>query len=279
MRFANVNGRACVAQGEHFFDIAQASGGRFSCDVQSAYSWWDELTAWFATDFSTDGCSPALGPFGAPVPAPSQAFGIGLNYADHALEAGLQTPQSPLVFPKFTSCIAGPHDALFLDNDTVDWEVELVVVIGSGARNVKPAAAWAHVAGLTIGQDISDRALQFSDPSTPQFGLGKSKPGYGPIGPVVVTTDELDDPSSLAITCAVNGEKMQDSNTNQLIFDVPALVCYLSSVVILRPGDLIFTGTPSGVGAMRTPPRYLRAGDVVVSEIEGIGALVTGATG
>jgi len=279
MRFANVNGRACVAQGEHFFDIAQASGGRFSYDVQSAYSRWGELTAWFATEFSADGCSPALGPFGAPVPAPSQAFGIGLNYADHALEAGLQTPKSPLVFPKFTSCIAGPHDGLFLDNDTVDWEVELVVVIGSGGRNVEPAAAWAHVAGLTIGQGISDRALQFSDPSTPQFGLGKSKPGYGPIGPVVVTADEFDDPSGLAITCAVNGEKVQDSNTNQLIFDVPALVSYLSSVVILRPGDLIFTGTPSGVGATRTPPRYLRAGDVVVSEIEGIGALVTGTTG
>jgi 2,4-didehydro-3-deoxy-L-rhamnonate hydrolase len=279
MRFANVNGRACVAQGEHFFDIAQASGGRFSCDVQSAYSRWGELIAWFAADFSADGRSPALGPFGAPVPAPSQAFGIGLNYADHAQEAGLQSPKSPLVFPKFTSCIAGPHDGLFLDNDTVDWEVELVVVIGSGGRNVEPAAAWAHVAGLTIGQDISDRALQFSDPSTPQFGLGKSKPGYGPIGPVVVTADEFDDPGSLAITCAVNGEKMQDSNTNQLIFDVPALVSYLSSVVILRPGDLIFTGTPSGVGATRTPPRYLRAGDVVVSEIEGIGALVTGTTG
>ena len=141
-----------------------------------------------------------------------------------------------------------------------------------------PQAAWAHVAGLTIGQDISDRALQFSDPSTPQFGLGKSKPGYGPIGPVVVTADEFDDPSSLAITCAVNGEKVQDSNTSQLIFDVPALVSYLSSVVILRPGDLIFTGTPSGVGATRTPPRYLRDGDVVVSEIEGIGTLVTRAT-
>jgi len=279
MKFANVNGRACVAQGEHFFDIAQASGGRFSCDVQSAYSRWDELTAWFATDFSADGRSPALGPFGAPVPAPSQAFGIGLNYADHALEAGLQTPQSPLVFPKFTSCIAGPHDGVFLDNDTVDWEVELVVVIGSRCRNVEPAAAWAQVAGLTIGQDISDRALQFSDPSTPQFGLAKSKPGYGPIGPVVVTADEFDDPSSLAITCAVNGEKVQDSNTDQLIFDVPALVSYLSSVVILHPGDLIFTGTPSGVGMTRTPPRYLRAGDVVVSEVEGIGALVTGATG
>jgi 2,4-diketo-3-deoxy-L-fuconate hydrolase len=279
MKFANVNGRACVAHGEHFFDIAQASGGRFSGDVQSAYRRWGELTEWFATDFSTDGCSPAPGPIGAPVPTPSQAFGIGLNYADHALEAGVQTPQSPLVFPKFTSCIAGPHDGLFLDNDTVDWEVELVVVIGSACRNVEPAAAWAHVAGLTIGQDISDRTLQFADPSTPQFGLGKSKPGYGPIGPVVVTADELDDPNSLAISCAVNGEKVQDSNTNQLIFDVAALVSYLSSVVILRPGDLIFTGTPSGVGATRTPPRYLRAGDVVVSEIEGIGALVTGTTG
>ncbi|WP_428343083.1 fumarylacetoacetate hydrolase family protein [Mycobacterium sp.] len=279
MRFANVNGRACVAQGEHFFDIARASGGRFSCDVQAAYRRWGELTGWFATDFSAEGHLPASGTFGAPVPAPSQAFGIGLNYADHAQEAGLQTPKSPLVFPKFASCIAGPYDGVLLDNDTVDWEVELVVVIGSGGRNIESEAAWANVAGLTIGQDISDRTLQFSDPSTPQFGLGKSKPGYGPIGPVVVTADEFDDPGSLAITCAVNGEKMQDSNTNQLIFDVPALVSYLSSVVILRPGDLIFTGTPSGVGATRTPPRYLRAGDVVVSEIEGIGALVTGTTG
>jgi 2,4-didehydro-3-deoxy-L-rhamnonate hydrolase len=278
VRFANVNGRACVARGEHFFDIAQASGGRFSHDVQSAYGRWDELTAWFAADFSADGRSPALGPLGAPVPAPSQAFGIGLNYADHAQEAGLQTPKSPLVFPKFTSCIAGPDDELVLDNDTVDWEVELVIVIGSAGRNVEPAAAWAHVAGLTIGQDISDRALQFSDPSTPQFGLGKSKPGYGPIGPVVVTADEFDDPRSLAITCAVNGEKVQDSNTSQLIFDVAALVSYLSSVVILRRGDVIFTGTPSGVGATRTPPRYLHGGDVLVSEIEGIGTLITRTT-
>jgi 2,4-didehydro-3-deoxy-L-rhamnonate hydrolase len=275
MRFANVNGRACVADGDDFFDIAQASDGRFDCDVQGAYTRWGELTAWFASEFTSDGLSPAHGSFGAPVPAPSQAFGIGLNYADHAHEAGLEIPRSPLVFPKFASCIAGPQDVLVLDNDTVDWEVELVIVIGSRCRDLDAADAWRHVAGLTIGQDISDRTLQFSDPSTPQFGLGKSKPGYGPIGPVVVTAEEFDDPNSLAITCVVNGEKVQDSNTGHLIFDVPALVSYLSSIVTLGAGDLIFTGTPSGVGMTRTPARYLHHGDAVVSEIEGIGALVT----
>jgi 2,4-didehydro-3-deoxy-L-rhamnonate hydrolase len=275
MRFASVDGRACVAEAEDFFDVAEASGGRFSSDVQAAYPRWGELTAWFASEFRSAGLSSARGSFGAPVPAPSQAFGIGLNYADHAEEAGLEIPRSPLVFPKFVSCIAGPREVLVLGNDTVDWEVELVIVIGSHARNLDAANAWAHVAGLTIGQDISDRKLQFSDPGTPQFGLGKSKPGYGPIGPVVVTPDEFDHPNGLAITCAVNGEKMQDSNTRHLIFDVATLVSYLSSVVILRPGDVVFTGTPSGVGATRTPPRYLHDGDELVSEIEGIGTLVT----
>lgn len=275
MRFANVNGRASVAQGMDFFDIAQASGGRFDCDVQAAYSRWGELIAWFASEFTCDGLSPATGSFGAPVPAPGQAFGIGLNYADHAHEAALDLPVSPLVFPKFVSCIAGPEDILVVDNETVDWEVELVIVIGFPCRDVEAADAWRHVAGLTIGQDISDRTLQWSDASTPQFGLGKSKPGYGPIGPVVVTADEFDDPGSLGITCTVNGEKMQDSNTGHLIFDVPALVSYLSAIVTLSPGDLIFTGTPSGVGMTRTPPRYLQEGDVVVSEVEGIGAMIT----
>jgi 2,4-diketo-3-deoxy-L-fuconate hydrolase len=278
MKFANVNGRACVAEGADYFDIAEVSKGRFSCDVQAAYPRWDELTTWFATEFSSDGHSPVLGAFGAPAPAPSQAFGIGLNYADHAHEAGLDIPRTPLVFPKFTSCIAGSQDVLLIDNDTVDWEVELVIVIGSRCRHVEAAEAWGHVAGLTIGQDISDRALQFSDPATPQFGLGKSKPGYGPIGPVVVTADEFADPGKLDITCAVNGEKVQDSNTSHLIFDVPTLVSYLSSVVVLRAGDLIFTGTPSGIGATRTPPWFLDDGDEVVSEIEGIGALVTRTT-
>jgi 2,4-diketo-3-deoxy-L-fuconate hydrolase len=275
VRFANIDGRACLVHGGEYFDLASASHGLFGPDVTSAYQNWQQLVAWFSSAFDPVGLTPTTGVLRAPVPAPSQAFGIGLNYADHAEEAKLELPQTPMVFPKFTSCIAGPSDPLELDCDTVDWEVELVVAIGRACRHVSVDDAWGYVAGLTVGQDISDRTLQFSDASAPQFGLGKSKSGYGPIGPVVVTPDELEDRMALAIECSLNGELMQRSNTRELIFDVPTLVSYLSTIVTLRPGDVIFTGTPSGIGMVRTPPRYLRDGDVLVSEISGIGRLDT----
>jgi len=157
---------------------------------------------------------------------------------------------------------------------TVDWEVELVVVIGASARDLAQGDAWSAVAGLTIGQDISDRQLQFAG-ATPQFSLGKSRPGYGPIGPWLVTPDEFDDPNDLAISCSLNGEIVQEARTSGLIHDVPSIVSYLSSVVTLLPGDVIFTGTPAGVGFARTPPRFLAGGDVLVSSIQGIGELRT----
>jgi 2-keto-4-pentenoate hydratase/2-oxohepta-3-ene-1,7-dioic acid hydratase in catechol pathway len=179
------------------------------------------------------------------------------------------------VFPKFSSCVAAPAAPLEMCTDRMDWEVELVVVIADECRDVRVEDAWDHVAGLTVGQDISDRELQFRTPEPPQFGLGKSRPGFGPIGPWIVTVDEFSDPGDLRITCTLNGETVQDARTKDLIFKVPELVSYLSGLVRLLPGDLVFTGTPAGVGLSRQPPRFLRPGDTLISEIEGIGAMTT----
>lgn len=180
-------------------------------------------------------------------------------------------PEVPAVFTKFPACLAGPFDDIEVVGDTTDWEVELVAVIGRRAERVASNDAWGHVAGLTIGQDVSDRTLQFA--AAGQFSLGKSRRGYGPMGPWVVTPDELDNPDDLALGCSVDGEKMQDSRTSELIFAVPRLVAELSAVLALLPGDVIFTGTPSGVGIVRQPPRFLRAGQVLESWIEGIGTI------
>jgi 2-keto-4-pentenoate hydratase/2-oxohepta-3-ene-1,7-dioic acid hydratase in catechol pathway len=211
---------------------------------------------------------------GPPSPTPRQSIGIGLNYAKHAAEGGIPVPEFPTTFTKFPTCIAGPNDVVSLPSESVDWEVELVVVMGRRAHNVAAGDAWAHVAGLTIGQDISERKVQLRPP-VPQFNLGKSFPGFGPIGPWVVTPDDLPDPDDLALSCTVNGETMQDSRTSDLIFGVPVLIESLSSIIPLLPGDVIFTGTPEGVGMARKPPRFLAPGDVIVSTIEGIGSMTT----
>ena len=279
MKIASVDGRLCLHTDRGWADVAAASGGRFDADPQAVYGRWAEFTGW------ADGYSPAAGliavtgEFGAPAPRPRQVFGAGLNYADHAGEAGLELPIAPLIFAKYTSCISAPADPLVISTDSVDWEVELVVVIGAHSRHVPVSQAWAAVAGLTIGQDISDRTLQWSGGATPQFSLGKSGPGFGPIGPVLVTPDELAEPGDLAIECRLNGEVVQSSRTRHLIFDVPALVAHLSRHVTLLPGDLIFAGPPSGVGMARTPPRYLAAGDELTSVIEGIGEFTTRVVG
>jgi 2-keto-4-pentenoate hydratase/2-oxohepta-3-ene-1,7-dioic acid hydratase in catechol pathway len=201
---------------------------------------------------------------GPPVPRPRQVFGVGLNYLSHARESGLDAPPAPLIFTKFPGCLVGPAADIELRADTVDYEVELVVVIGPGGRDIAAARAWDHVAGLTVGQDISDRTLQFAS-APPHFDLGKSRDGYGPTGPVVVSTDLVDDPADLALTCSVNGEVRQDDRTSGLIVDVPALVEYLSGILTLHPGDLIFTGTPAGVGMV--DGRFLAPGDVLESHI------------
>jgi 2-keto-4-pentenoate hydratase/2-oxohepta-3-ene-1,7-dioic acid hydratase in catechol pathway len=205
-----------------------------------------------------------------PIPSPRSVFAVGLNYRSHADEAEMKVPDTPLIFTKFSSCLVGPADPVILGGSTDDYEAELVVVIGRGGRHIRREDAWGHVGGLTVGQDISDRALQFAaEPA--HFDLGKSRDTYGPIGPVVVSTGSFADPGDLPITCDINGERRQEDRTSNLIFDIPTLISYLSSILSLSPGDLIFTGTPEGVGAASL--RFLGDGDVITTTIEGIGTL------
>jgi 2-keto-4-pentenoate hydratase/2-oxohepta-3-ene-1,7-dioic acid hydratase in catechol pathway len=207
------------------------------------------------------------------VPRPAKVFAIGMNYREHAKEAGLEIPKSPVVFTKFPNCLVGPRADVELSSDFVDWEVELVVVIGRGGRRIAESKAFEHVAGYCVGQDISDRRIQFSD-KPPQFSMGKSIDTFGPIGPALVSVDGVGQPNDLALTCDVAGERMQDARTSDMIFSVAELIAFLSSMCTLEPGDLIFTGTPSGVGSTRNPRRYLKAGEEIVSTIEHLGTLV-----
>ncbi|WP_370963914.1 fumarylacetoacetate hydrolase family protein [Amycolatopsis sp. cg9] len=272
MRIANLAGRLVLLTGGGAVDVERASAQRFSADPHAVYARWDEFVAWAAG-------VPATGaePFDeaglrAPSPTPSQVFGVGLNYRDHAAESGLGLPDSPAVFTKFPSCLTGPHGGIALTGSTVDWEVELVAVIGREARHVPAERGWEHVAGLTAGQDLSDRTVQLAGPA-PQFSLGKSAPGFGPTGPWLVTPDEFADRDDLELSSEVNGEPVQKGRTSDLVFPVAELVARLSAILPLRPGDLIFTGTPAGVGVARTPQRFLAAGDELVTTVEGIGSM------
>ena len=186
--------------------------------------------------------------------------------------AGFDLPQTLTVFTKFVSSFAGPTGEIVLAGSTVDWEVELVAVIGRRARQVVPQDAWDHIAGLTVGQDLSERTVQMAGPA-PQFSLGKSFPGFSPTGPWLVTADEFEDRDDLALGCSVNGEAVQKGRTSDLVFPVPALIAELSAVVPLEPGDVIFTGTPAGVGMGSSPQRFLQPGEVLTSSIEGVGEL------
>ena len=256
-------------------DIAKASGGRFGPGLQGLYEEWDSFRA-FVADLDLSSVASATldeGELRAPVPTPRQVFGIGLNYRSHAAESGMDLPSVPATFTKFPASITGPFAEVELPNGTVDWEVELVVVVGRRADRVAAADAWSHVAGLTVGQDLSDRTLQFA--AGGQFSLGKSHRGFAPLGPWVVTLDELDDPDDLALGCSIDGETVQDARTSDLVFGVPQLVAELSAVVSLLPGDIIFTGTPAGVGVSRRPPRFLEPGETLTSWVEGIGTIRT----
>ncbi len=273
IRFANVAGRAALLLGDVLIDVARASDGRFASDPMAALADWDAFAEWARSRSHADGTGPRspvdLGP---PVPRPAKIFGIGMNYRDHAAEAKLEIPKSPVVFTKFPNCLSGPYADVPLSSDRVDWEVELVVVMGRRGKGIAEKGALAHVAGFTVGQDVSDRRMQFAD-KPPQFSLGKSLDGYGPIGPALVSLDAFADPNDLALTCDVAGEPMQRGRTRDMVFGVAALVAYLSRWCTLEPGDLIFTGTPAGVGSTRDPRRYLAPGDEIVSTIEGIGTM------
>lgn len=270
-RFACLNGRAQLVVGpeNNVVDLAEASGGRFSSEPIEAFRRWDEVRAFAAT--VTDSGTPVdVTTLDAPSPWPLQSFGIGLNYKSHAEESGMAPPKTPLTFAKFSSSIAGGYADVPVVGGAIDWEVELVVVIGSGGRNISKKDAWDHIAGVAVGQDISDRALQFAA-SPPHFDLGKSRKNYSPFGPWLVDAKDLANRDALHMTCTLNGEVVQDSLTDDLIFDVGDIVEYLSGIVQLLPGDVIFTGTPGGVGVSRKPPVFLKAGDIIVSTIEGVG--------
>lgn len=274
MRLANLNHRLAVLVGDDAIDVEHASEGRFGPDPQAVYERWDEFLAWARTESPDGARGYDAAALGAPVPRPRQVFGLGLNYAMHAREAGLELPPMPLTFTKFPSCITGPDAVVEIATDRVDWEVELVAVIGRLAHRVPAAEAWEHVAGVTVGQDLSARDIQMLG-SPPQFSLGKSFPGFGPTGPWLVTPDDLPAPGDLAIGCAVNGEQVQADRTSSMLFSIPETIARLSAICPLLPGDLIFTGTPAGVGNRMDPPRYLAPGDELVSTIEGIGSITT----
>jgi 2,4-didehydro-3-deoxy-L-rhamnonate hydrolase len=281
MRLANVGGRAHIVAsregGYRGIDVHAASGGRFPADPLELIEEWDGFRDWAAAAEPArraDSVPVTRNDFAAPVPRPRQVFAIGMNYNDHADETGLGVPASPSTFTKFPTCITGPVADVALPPGDVDWEVELVVVLGRAARGVPAADAWDFVAGVCVGQDLSERRMQLAPPS-PQFSLAKSHPGFGPTGPFLVTPDELDDPDDLELGCMVNGEEVQKGHTRDMLFPVPELIARLSAVVTLLPGDLIFTGTPAGVGLGRKPPRFLSAGDEVVSYIDQVGEIVT----
>jgi 2,4-diketo-3-deoxy-L-fuconate hydrolase len=271
-RFANVEGRSALVDSEgHWFDAWRVSHGVISVDPMSAWLQLDELhrAAGTLPDASPDGTIGGAG-LRPPIPWPRSVFAVGLNYRSHVEESKMKVPDAPLIFTKFPSCLTGPTDPVILGGSTDDYEAELVVVIGRGGRSIRPEDAWRHVGGLSVGQDISDRTLQFAaEPA--HFDLGKSRDTYGPIGPVVVSPDSFADPGDHLITCDINGERRQEDRTSNLIFDIPTLISYLSSILTLSPGDLIFTGTPEGVGA--ASGRFLSDGDVISTTIEGIGTL------
>jgi 2,4-diketo-3-deoxy-L-fuconate hydrolase len=279
MRLAVVRNRLALIDERGAIDVAAVSGGKFSPDPQAIYEQWAPFSAWHAANSETIGAAGATryraDELGAPVPRPRQVFAIGMNYRAHAAEADLGTPESdPVVFAKFPSSVTGPAAVVELPSEAVDYEAELVVVIGERAHRVTPQDAWKHVAGLTLGQDLSERLVQFRGP-TPQFSLGKSFPGFSPIGPVLVTPGEFDDPDSIEIGCTLNGQQMQKGRTDDLIFSIPRLIESLSAVVPLLPGDLIFTGTPAGIGWARDPKVVLRPGDRLVTHADVIGEMTT----
>jgi 2-keto-4-pentenoate hydratase/2-oxohepta-3-ene-1,7-dioic acid hydratase in catechol pathway len=208
----------------------------------------------------------------APVPRPGKIICIGLNYRDHAVESKMEIPSSPITFSKFTTCIVGPEDTVLVPRGSTqtDYEAELAVIIGRLARDVKKAKARDHVFGYCCFNDVSARDFQFADG---QWQRGKSCDTFAPMGPWVATTDEVTNPQNLGIKLRLNNETMQNSRTEQLIFGIPDLIEFLSSVITLEPGDVIATGTPPGVGFARKPPVFLKPGDRMEVEIDGLGVL------
>ena len=210
--------------------------------------------------------------FDAPLPSPTQVFAVGLNYRRHAHEMNLQLPSRPMIFTKFPSSIGRPNTEIAIPGTTTDWEAELVVVIGRTGRAITIGNAPDFIAGYMVGQDVSERTVQMAN-NPAQFSLGKSYENFAPMGPYLTTADEISNPQELMIRCSLNGELMQNESTGDMAFSVYEIVSYISQVCELRAGDVIFTGSPAGVGQGLNPPRFLQPGDVLETEIDGLGLI------
>lgn len=274
VRIGKIDGKFVGVDGSRFVPIRTTGpNGAPLCGVCLAVKLdqvYEELSA---TDFS-EGSSYFYSDLELIFESPRQIFAIGLNYGAHRSEAGYERVGDPQVFTKFQSSLAGPNDLVRVHTSKVDWEVELVTVISRTAVNVSLDRASDYVGGYLVGQDISARDLQLQG-SAPQWSLGKSFSRFGPIGPTFTFAQELNDPTDLAISAMVNGVEVQSARTSSMIWNQFELIEYLSKVVTLYPGDIIFTGTPAGVGNRMTPPQYLKPGDVIESSVEGLDTLVT----
>ena len=270
-KLGNVNNKAALIFKNEYYELSKISNGELANDmsdvlhsidtIENLYSKIEELKPSGSLD------DVKLGP---PITNSNNCFAVGLNYRNHAEESGMEIPPFPMIFTKHTTCICGPYDDIEMRSDIVDYEAELVAVIGKDGKNISVDEAWSHVAGLTAGQDISDRSVQFH--ATPlQFNLGKSFDTFGPIGPILVSPDLFKDKNSLQLECSVNDEVRQKDNTNDLIFDIPYIISYVSEFITLKIGDLIFTGTPAGVGA--TQGKLLKDGEILSTTIEEIGTM------
>ncbi|HEY5265447.1 MAG TPA: fumarylacetoacetate hydrolase family protein [Acidimicrobiales bacterium] len=278
MRLANLAGRSTIVTDDGLIDVTTSSNGAFSASTDKCIGHIEKLRSWFESFQPTPNDTttpeelygdPRLGLI---VTSPPQVFAVGLNYRQHAQEMGLVLPTQPMIFTKFQSSLCGPNEEVPIPSSTTDFEAELVVVLGTTARNLSVDDALSAVAGYCVGQDYSERTLQMKGASA-QFSLGKSFRNFSPIGPWLTTADEVAFPNSLSISCSVSGTEYQNSTTSDMVFSVAEIVSYLSSIIELRAGDLIFTGSPHGVGQGRTPAVFLKPGDRVVTEIEKLGRI------
>ncbi len=279
MRIARLNDRAICLSAEGHFDIATSSSERFSSDVDDLAQYWQELEAWLSDN--NPKCTDTRGSnyfakhlheLQAPLLKPRQIFAVGLNYPAHTAEVASAIPSCPVIFTKFCSSIAGPGDTVTLPAGGVDWEVELVAMVARGGRNIPKERALDAIGAYCIGQDISERHAQMGGPA-PQFSLAKSHAGFAPIGPWLTSSAAIENIDELTLQSHIDDEQMQIGRVDQMLFDLPTLIAYLSSIVELFPGDLIFTGTPDGVGKSRKPPRFLSAGEILHSSISQLGIL------
>jgi 2-keto-4-pentenoate hydratase/2-oxohepta-3-ene-1,7-dioic acid hydratase in catechol pathway len=279
MRFATLSTasgpRAVIQSGENYVDLNATDSSLPNC-VKSILADAALLAKAKSASAATNATTiPVAGAkYHSPIPNPQKVVCVGLNYRDHAIETNMPIPKEPVLFNKFPTALIGHGETIILPkvSKKVDFEAELVIVIGKRGRHISTETAMEHVAGYTIGHDVSARDWQLEKDGK-QWLSGKTFDTFAPVGPVIVTPDELGDAHKLPIRLKINGKVLQNSNTNQLIFDTAAMVSYMSQVFTLEPGDLIFTGTPPGVGIGRTPPVWIQPGDVCDIEIDGIGVL------